>query len=77
MCVCVYISSQHLKWIKQVHQSCVITRTHFGFRTTLMKGSDPLQMLTSVYVYVYVYIYIYIYMYTKGLFLSNIVHKSV
>ncbi len=42
-------SSQHLKWIKKVHQSCPKTRTHFGFRTTLMKGFDPVQMLTSVY----------------------------
>ncbi len=25
-------SSQHLKWIKKVHQSCPKTRTHFGFR---------------------------------------------
>ncbi len=70
VCVCVYISSQHLKWIKQVHQSCVITRTHFCFRTTLMKGSDPLQMLTSVYVYVYVYIYIYIYVHKRPISLK-------
>ncbi len=42
-------SSQHLKWIRKVHQSCPKTRTHFGlgFRT-LMKGLDSLQMLTSV-----------------------------
>ncbi len=40
-------SCQHLKWIKKV-QSCPKTRMHFGFRTTLMKGFDPLQMLTSV-----------------------------
>ncbi len=25
-------SSQYLKWIKKVHQSCPKTRTHFGFR---------------------------------------------
>ncbi len=41
-------SSQHLKWIKKVLESCPKTRTHFGFRATLMKGFDPLQMLTSV-----------------------------
>ncbi len=35
-----------------------------GFRTTLMKGFDPLQMLTSVCVYIYIYIYIYIYTHT-------------
>ncbi len=42
-------SSQHLKWIKKV-QSCPKTRTHLvlGFKTTLMKGFDPHQMLTSV-----------------------------
>ncbi len=38
-------SSQHLKWIKKVSPK---TRTHFGFRLTLMKGFDPLQMLTTV-----------------------------
>ncbi len=39
-----------MKWIKKVNQSCPKTRTHFGFRyrTTLMKGFDPLQMLTTV-----------------------------
>ncbi len=42
-------SSQHLKWIKKGNQSCPKTRTHFGFRTSLMKGFDPLQMFTSVY----------------------------
>ncbi len=42
-------SSQHLKWIKNVHQSCPKTRTRFGFGTTLMKGFDPLLMLTTVY----------------------------
>ncbi len=41
-------SSQHLKWIKKDNQSCPKTRTHFGFRTTLMKGFDQLQMLTCV-----------------------------
>ncbi len=44
----IWSSSQHLKWIKKVHQSCPKTRTHFGFRTTLMKGFDPLQMLTTI-----------------------------
>ncbi len=24
-------NSQHLKWIKKVHQRCHKTRTHFGF----------------------------------------------
>ncbi len=43
-------SSQHLKWIKKVNQSCPKTRTLLGFRTTLMKGFDPLQMLTPVHV---------------------------
>ncbi len=44
-------NSQHLKRIKKVHQSCPKTRTHFGFRfrTTLMKGFDQLQMLTTIY----------------------------
>ncbi len=41
-------SSQHLKWIKKINQSCPKTRTHLGFRITLMKDFDPLQMLTSV-----------------------------
>ncbi len=31
-----------MKWIKKVHQSCPKTRMHLGFRTTLMKGFDPL-----------------------------------
>ncbi len=31
-------------------------RTYFGFRTTLMKGFDPLQMLTNLYIYIYIYI---------------------
>ncbi len=46
----IYIySSQHLKWIQKVHQSCPKTRNGycFCFRTTLMKGFDPLQMLTT------------------------------
>uniref|UniRef100_A0A672LIJ8 Protein N-terminal glutamine amidohydrolase n=1 Tax=Sinocyclocheilus grahami TaxID=75366 RepID=A0A672LIJ8_SINGR len=43
---CIY-RSHHLKWIKK-DQSCPKTRTHFGFRTTLMKGFDPLQMLPTV-----------------------------
>ncbi len=38
----------------------VLRQEHFGFRTTLMKGFDPLQMLTSVCVCVYIYVYIYI-----------------
>ncbi len=39
-------SSQHLKWIKKVllGQERILI---LGFRTTLMKGFDPLQMLTS------------------------------
>ncbi len=55
-CTCIFwemhiYSSQHLKWIKKIdhHQSGPKTRTHFCFRTTLMKGFDPLQMLTSIY----------------------------
>ncbi len=36
------------KRIKKFNQSCPKTRTHFGFRITLMKGFDPLEMLTSV-----------------------------
>ncbi len=40
-------SSQYLKWIKKVNQSCPKMRTNFSFRTTLMKGFDPLQMLTT------------------------------
>ncbi len=28
---------------------------NFGFRTTLMKGFDPLQMLTTIYIYIYIY----------------------
>ncbi len=39
-------SSQQLKWIKKVNQRCPKTRTHFGFRLSMMKGFDPLQMLT-------------------------------
>ncbi len=31
------------------------TRAHFGFRTTLMKGSDALQMLTSVMYFIFHY----------------------
>ncbi len=46
-------SIQHLKWVKKVNQSCPKTRTHF--RTTLMKGFDPLQMLASVYVFIYLF----------------------
>ncbi len=34
--------------IAQYNSSLPKTRTHLGFRTTLMKGFDPLQMLTSV-----------------------------
>ncbi len=30
--ILIYYSSQHLKWIKKVHQSCTKTRMHFGFR---------------------------------------------
>ncbi len=49
-----YYTSQHLKWIKKqqklikvvLRQECILV---FGFRTTLMKGFDPLQMLTTVF----------------------------
>jgi len=43
-------SSQHLKWIKKVNQSCPKTRMGIVQNScvTLMKGFDPLQMLTSV-----------------------------
>ncbi len=41
-------NSQHFKWIKKVNQSCPKTRTLLGFRTTLMKCFDPLQMLNTV-----------------------------
>jgi len=43
---------QHLKWIKKVHQSCPKTRTGIVQNSciTLMKGFDPLQMLTTVVV---------------------------
>ncbi len=42
-------SRQHLKWIKKVNQSWRQERILvLGFRTTLMKSFDPLQMLTSV-----------------------------
>ncbi len=51
-------SSQH--WIKKVQQSCPKTRTHFGFRTTMMKAFDLLQMLTSLYIYIYIYIYFFV-----------------
>ncbi len=44
-----FISIVLLKWIKKVNQSCPNTRTHFGFRATLTKGFDPLQMLTTVH----------------------------
>ncbi len=44
--------SSHLKRIKKtVNQSC--PKTRMCFRTTLMNGFDPLQMLTSVYVLIY------------------------
>ncbi len=33
---------------KKKVQSCPKTRTHFDFRTTLIKGFDPLQMWTTV-----------------------------
>ncbi len=35
----------------------------FGFRTTLMKGFDPLQMLTTVYIY---YICLFDYTHPRG-----------
>ncbi len=44
-------TSQHLKWIKTFIK-VVLRQEHIlvlGFRTTLMKGFDPLQMLTSVF----------------------------
>uniref|UniRef100_A0A8C0YQ09 Parvin, gamma n=1 Tax=Cyprinus carpio carpio TaxID=630221 RepID=A0A8C0YQ09_CYPCA len=47
--ICLIYNSQHLKWIKKSSSSCPKTRSHFGFRTTLMKGFDALQMLISVY----------------------------
>ncbi len=33
----------------EVDQKSSLKLTHFGFRTTLMKGFDPLQMLTTVF----------------------------
>ncbi len=44
----VLYNSQHLQWIRNVHQSCPKTRTHLCFRKTFMKGFDPLQMLTFI-----------------------------
>ncbi len=41
-------NSQHMKWIKKVNQSCPKAIMHFGFRLTLMKAFDLLQMLTLV-----------------------------
>ncbi len=50
------ISSGSNKFIKVIlRQERVL-----AFRTTSMKGFDPLQMLTTVYIYIYI-IYIYIY----------------
>ncbi len=44
-------SSQHLKLIKKMHQSCPETITQFGFRSqdNFDEKCDPLQMLTSVH----------------------------
>ncbi len=56
----IYIYSSQLylsgskKFIKVVlNQERILV---WGFRTTLMKSFDPLQMLTSVYIYIYIYI---------------------
>jgi len=45
-------SSQHLKWIKKVNQSCQDKNGSGSVQTsciTLITGFDPLQMLTTVY----------------------------
>ncbi len=52
---------------------CPKKRTHFGFRTALMKMFDPLQMLIMLCVCIYIYIYIYIHTHTiyfKNIFIN-------
>ncbi len=46
-------SSQHLKWIIKVHQSCPKPRTYFG-------GFDPLHTY-SIYIYIYINFWILVY----------------
>ncbi len=62
---------------KKVHQSCPKTRTHFGFRTTLMKGFDPLHMLTIVYMCVCVYCYFHIFYSFLFSYLLVIIFKTI